>query len=291
MKNEIDLSKLASWLVFYIAQIERFWSLFSLVVPSYFTIVYLLHFLHPKPIFTAPNGMCPLELYIFLLFFVTVLPLLIYSVLFEVLGLKESQKKVRFVGDLKRKRQNPSDCQWIVPLNAVLVNGLFVVLFPYLMFATKDHHGKFVIYVQHDIGVRTLGTIAVASILADVFFTAVHYGFHKVPRLYRLHKMHHAYRFPDYSATYYVHPLEHILNNLLPIVLAGWICQLSPNVTLHWVFLSTFSALNNHSGVIFNDLQNPEFHESHHRFGNMAYGISGVSDFITLILLKQQKVQ
>ena len=87
---------------------------------------------------------------------------------------------------------------------------------------------------------------------------------------------------PEALTTFYVHPIEHILVNVFPILIGLLWIDPHPLLVWTWVGLSTFSAVHNHSGMQYAMFPNPEFHDVHHQISTLNYGISGFFDLLLL---------
>jgi len=116
------------------------------------------------------------------------------------------------------------------------------------------------------------------TLIADCLFWSFHLLLHTSTLFQLFHSLHHQIIYPEPLTTFYVHPVEHILVNLFPIFLGPLILKPYPPLLLIWLTLSTFSAVENHSGNQDNFFRNSEFHDMHHRYVNMNYGISGLFD-------------
>lgn len=84
-------------------------------------------------------------------------------------------------------------------------------------------------------------------------------------RLYRaVHKVHHYWQAPIAIAAIYCHPLEHLLANLLPVLLGPLLMGSHRSTISLWLILVHFVTLNDHSGYHFPGMPSPEFHDYHH---------------------------
>lgn len=119
------------------------------------------------------------------------------------------------------------------------------------------------------------------ALIVDSAFYFFHRLFHKIPSLYRFHKWHHQVIYPTALTTFYVHPIEHICVNLVPILLSLVILQPDPLFAWIWIAMSIFSAVHNHSGSNYIFLQSVEFHDHHHnQVQNGNFGVSGLFDLL-----------
>ncbi|KAL3439739.1 hypothetical protein BJX65DRAFT_317728 [Aspergillus insuetus] len=114
----------------------------------------------------------------------------------------------------------------------------------------------------------------------EISFYYVHRLMHH-PMLYaRFHKMHHKYTAPVAFAGEYAHPVEHLLANILPVVLPLHLRG------AHFVSIGLFAvfelweAAADHSGYDFLKLPPAELHDLHHEKFRVNYGTIGLMDWI-----------
>lgn len=120
--------------------------------------------------------------------------------------------------------------------------------------------------------------IAACCVLREVMFYYSHRLLH-VPSLYRLvHKIHHRFTAPVALAAQYAHPIEHVVSNVLPVVLPP--ALLGAHVLTAWAFLGGVLVETStvHSGFdFFGGLA--ELHDEHHRRFTINFGVVGVLDW------------
>lgn len=90
------------------------------------------------------------------------------------------------------------------------------------------------------------------SFFVEIFFDFFHYWMHRWSHtnkyLYRLHKDHHLYKYPTIITTYYQHPLDLILSNIVPSLIAIYLIRVSLfQLTLITTY-KTFIELGGHVG-------------------------------------------
>lgn len=125
---------------------------------------------------------------------------------------------------------------------------------------------------------RVLGDLAILLACQEVLFYGFHRALHWRPLMKRFHRMHHEFKEPIGICTHYVHWVEHMTGNLIPvfagIVVSG--CHLWVGLT--WVAIVVVNAIHTHSDYHFPWMGYAVDHDWHHYhvFGN--YGAMGVLD-------------
>jgi fatty acid hydroxylase domain-containing protein 2 len=107
--------------------------------------------------------------------------------------------------------------------------------------------------------------LSVCYILREITFYYSHRLLHH-PLLYKyIHKRHHEWTAPIAVAAAYCHPIEHVLSNILPVVI-GPLVMGSHLVTMWiWIFWLTSETLATHSGYHLPFVPySPEAHDFHH---------------------------
>lgn len=152
----------------------------------------------------------------------------------------------------------------------------------YLLFAywTEFQQATFIM----DSKLPSLKTIVfdfVFGLLAcEVSFYYVHRALHH-PSIYAyIHKKHHKYTTPFSFAAEYAHPFEHLVANVLPIMLP---LALKGTHFLSFFIFSVFElweAAADHSGYDFLKLPPAELHDLHHAKFRVNYSPLGLMDWI-----------
>ncbi|KAM3601925.1 uncharacterized protein V6R79_021370 [Siganus canaliculatus] len=120
--------------------------------------------------------------------------------------------------------------------------------------------------------------LTVFSILEEVFFYYSHRLFHH-PSLYKFyHKQHHEWTAPIGVVAIYAHPLEHMISNMLPVVIGPVLLGSHVTTTTMWYSLALFSTTISHCGYHLPFLPSPEYHDFHHLKFNQCFGVFGVLD-------------
>nr|XP_046266623.1 fatty acid hydroxylase domain-containing protein 2 isoform X1 [Scatophagus argus] len=125
---------------------------------------------------------------------------------------------------------------------------------------------------------RALMELAVFSMVEEIMFYYSHRLFHH-PGLYKhFHKQHHEWTAPIGVVAIYAHPLEHVISNMLPVVMGPLMLGSHLTTTTMWYCLALFSTTISHCGYHLPFLPSPEFHDFHHLKFNQCYGVFGVLD-------------
>uniref|UniRef100_A0A8D3A3V3 Fatty acid hydroxylase domain-containing protein n=1 Tax=Scophthalmus maximus TaxID=52904 RepID=A0A8D3A3V3_SCOMX len=123
-----------------------------------------------------------------------------------------------------------------------------------------------------------LTELAIFSIIEEIMFYYSHRLFHH-PSFYKhYHKQHHEWTAPIGLICIYAHPLEHVISNMLPVVMGPMVLGSHLATTSLWYCLVLWSTTISHCGYHLPFLPSPEFHDFHHlRFTN-CFGVLGVLD-------------
>lgn len=119
----------------------------------------------------------------------------------------------------------------------------------------------------------------IALLLEEIFFYYGHRLFH-LPILYsRFHKIHHRWKKPIALSAFYAHPAEHLLVNIAPVLVSGYLAGLGKVEMRLWLCVATINALLfAHGGYKLPLYKNR--HDIHHREFNRNYGVLGILDYI-----------
>jgi len=186
-----------------------------------------------------------------------------------------------------RDRVQPRSRRWTANLGLVVIDTLAIrVLFPVIAVGAAlwaDTEGWGILNV---LSLPSWATILLAVIILDMMIYWQHVAFHKVPILWRLHKVHHADRDLDASSGLRFHPIEIVISMAYKMVL---VVALGAPVIAVIIFeiLLNGCALFNHANVrlpkwlekpLRQIMVTPALHRIHHsvieRETNSNYGFS-----------------
>ncbi len=119
----------------------------------------------------------------------------------------------------------------------------------------------------------------ICLILEEIGFYYTHRWFHH-PVLYDwFHQFHHRWIAPIAIVALSAHPIEFIVTNLVPLFLGPIILGMNMQYTFMWMTLATFNVIAVHSGIAFAGKMGG-FHDLHHRYKTVNYGVIGLMDYI-----------
>ena len=163
--------------------------------------------------------------------------------------------------------------RWLANLGIVVLNTIVIrLLFPaaavgIAFYASENSYGLF-----NNINIPTTAIVLVSIILLDMLIYWQHVIFHKVPLLWRIHRMHHADQDIDVTTGSRFHPVEIILSMLIKF--AAVIALGIPIVAIIiFEIVLNLTAMFNHSNVnlpIYLDrmirkvIVTPDMHRVHH---------------------------
>lgn len=94
-----------------------------------------------------------------------------------------------------------------------------------------------------------------------------------------IHKIHHEWTSPIAVATYYSHPFEHLVCNVLPT--CGFlILQTEPATAIFFECFIMTAAVFEHCGLHLPFLHSPEHHDYHHKHFNECFSANGFMDML-----------
>lgn len=173
----------------------------------------------------------------------------------------------------RRKLSQPKSLRWLNNLAIVGVNNLFILLlmpivaYSAAQWAQANQFGLF-----HWLKLTSFWHILLALLALDLIIYGQHLLFHRVPYLWRLHRMHHSDQDIDVTTGLRFHPLEIFISMWLKIgavVMLG----ISPVAVLWFEVILNSSAMFNHSNIklpsavdhwLRKGIVTPDMHRVHH---------------------------
>jgi len=167
----------------------------------------------------------------------------------------------------------PRAQRWPANLGIIVVDNLIVrLLFPVLavgMAELAQAHGWGLLQL---LAVPTPLAILIALLLLDLTVYAQHVAFHRLPLLWRLHRMHHSDTDFDVTTALRFHPLEIMLSLLIKLA-AVLLLGAPPLAVLLFELILNASAMFNHGNVRLSErldrglrwiVVTPDMHRVHH---------------------------
>ncbi|QSS64275.1 sterol desaturase [Histoplasma capsulatum] len=159
----------------------------------------------------------------------------------------------------------------------VLIVNLFTVsLHLAFAYATRFQYSVFTITPTYPTPRELIADFTYALLLRELVYYTTHRALHH-PKLYtRFHKQHHSFTAPVALAAQYAHPLEHVLANMMPIVLPLALRRV--HILSFALFLVSMLAETSsvHSGY---DFAGARMHDLHHEKFRVNYGALGLLDW------------
>ncbi len=86
------------------------------------------------------------------------------------------------------------------------------------------------------------------EVIFDFFHYWTHRISHKIPRLYKFHKIHHSSHIIQASTTFQHHPVDLLFTNTLPLFIAFWILPTNSFYSTLFLWYKTVQEIGGHSG-------------------------------------------
>lgn len=128
---------------------------------------------------------------------------------------------------------------------------------------------------------QALQQLLVIILAEEVLFYHTHRVLHKPFFYRRFHKSHHEWTAPVGISAIYCHPLEHVLSNAGPIMLATLAARAHVIVFYGFSLVAVVNTTLVHAGYHLPFLYpSPEHHDYHHQKSNGNYGVTGLCDYL-----------
>ena len=122
-----------------------------------------------------------------------------------------------------------------------------------------------------------LRDVVVWLVVEEICFFYVHRWLHENKWMYaKVHKIHHTWTSPISLVAIYCHPFEHLVSNILPVLLGPILCGSHAAAVAVFLFVGTLHTLIVHSGYWFCD--DNGMHDEHHAKFNVNFGVLGFMD-------------
>ena len=105
------------------------------------------------------------------------------------------------------------------------------------------------------------------AIIGDLLFYTVHRTLHVRGLYEKIHEQHHLYHNPKGCATFFAHPVEHMLANVFPALVGPLLTKCCFFAWCLWIGIITINTVLAHSGVLTDSR-----HELHHLHRRINYG-------------------
>lgn len=113
-------------------------------------------------------------------------------------------------------------------------------------------------------------------LVEEVLFYVIHrFILHYEPVYQAIHSVHHEFVTPNPFSSIYAHPVEHLIQNILPLWVACYLINPTYFVTLLWICMATVSACWSHTLS-----DRDKFHVIHHITKNCNFGTQMFLDWI-----------
>lgn len=134
---------------------------------------------------------------------------------------------------------------------------------------------------------------AIGLFWREITFYYSHRALHH-PLVYKhVHKKHHVFTAPMAFSAQYAHPFEHVISNVMPIVLP--LALMRVHILPFWIFYAfeLWEAAADHSGYDFVKLPPARLHDEHHEKFRMNYGTVAIMDWLhgTNMLISDKKAK
>lgn len=106
----------------------------------------------------------------------------------------------------------------------------------------------------------------------STLFYYLHRLFHTSFLYKKIHKIHHELKSPIPISAIYAHPLEHVIVNVMPIMLGPFIFGSHVAISALWFMVVNFNTVVSHSGYKIYCLDGTD-HDNHHKYFYCNFGI------------------
>ena len=123
--------------------------------------------------------------------------------------------------------------------------------------------------------------VLVFLMIEEFLFFHFHFLAHRSPFIYRhIHKLHHRFTSPTAFHVLYTHPIEHVMVNILPLLLGPVLMASHHVLAILWLAVGQLSSLVAHSGYLIPLIPTNPLHDFHHEHFTGNFGVLGFFDFL-----------
>lgn len=126
-------------------------------------------------------------------------------------------------------------------------------------------------------GTLVVELLAIMAIV-EILFYACHWMFHRDWAYRRFHRVHHEYVAPRAFSFHYAHPVEHILCNLGPVIIAVTAVNCHPVTLFVFMLFAVLNGIVTHSGFNLPFAMWSVHHEFHHATADGNFSVAAVTD-------------
>lgn len=154
--------------------------------------------------------------------------------------------------------------------NFLFLQVIKVVLFNQLIGYTLGYltsiHNLLRVHVSRELPSfpKVMLDLTVCMICHEVFAYYSHRILHYRLVYKKIHKIHHEFQAPFAITAIYCHPVEHIMNNIFPVIIGFPIMGCHIATASLWLTSAIITSLADHSGLHIPFVHSSEFHDYHH---------------------------